>query len=281
MGPDVNPVPKAPAVTSFASSFAFLPARRRKALAAVYAFCRATDDIVDRDEPAAARGERLRAWKGDLDRALAGGAADPVLTGLAAVAAEYGIPHRHFHDLVRGVAMDLALVRYASFAELEEYCSLVASAAGLMCLDIFGRRNARTEEFARRLGIALQLTNVIRDVGADAALGRIYLPAEDLSRFGCSPDDILAGRDSDRFRALLAAQAERAETWYAGASSALDRSDLAAMRPARVMQALYHSLLGKIRRGSFDVLHRTVRLTPAEKFAVALRHGVLDRVLPA
>jgi phytoene synthase len=212
--------------------------------------------------------------------ALAGAGNHPVLTGLAAVAAEYGIPHRHFHDLVRGVGMDLTVARYATFADLEEYCGLVASAVGLMCLDIFGRRNARTEEYARRLGIALQLTNVIRDVGADAGMGRIYLPLEDLSRFGCTPDEVLSGRDSDRFRALLAAQAERAESFYAGASAALDRSDLAAMRPARVMQSIYHRLLRKIRRLSFDVLHRTIRLSRAEKFAVVVRHGVLGRVLP-
>jgi phytoene synthase len=281
MGPDVTPGPPQTGVTTFSASFAFLPAARRKALGAVYAFCRATDDIADGAEPAGVREERLQSWKADLDRALAGAGGHPVLVGLAAVAAEYGIPHRHFHDLVRGAGMDLAPVRYATFAELEEYCRLVASAVGLMCLDIFGRRNERTEEYARKLGVALQLTNVIRDVGADARMGRIYLPLEDLTRFGCTPDEVLSGRDSDRLRALLAMQAGRAESYYAGASSVLDRSDLAAMRPARVMQATYHSLLRKIRRLSFDVMNQTVRLSSAQKFGIALRHGVLGGIFPS
>jgi 15-cis-phytoene synthase len=279
VGPDVTP-PRAAADaqgrTSFSASFAFLPAQRRKALAAVYAFCRATDDIADRqEEPAGTRAERLRAWKSDLDRALAGGPAPPVLTELASVASRYDIPRHLFGDLVRGVGMDLATVRYSTFAELEEYCRLVASAVGLMCLDIFGRRNHRTEAYARDLGIALQLTNIIRDVRADASMGRVYIPLEDLGRFGCATDELLSGADSDRFRRLLAFQADRAETFYARASAALDRSDLAAMRPALVMQAIYHRLLRNIRRSSYDVLGRTIRVTRAERLAIAVRHGVL------
>jgi phytoene synthase len=282
VGPDVTPPATAtPVRTNFSASFAFLPAPGRKALAAVYAFCRATDDIVDREEPAETRAVRLREWEADLDRALAGGSAAPVLMELAAVSKDYGIPRHLFHDLVRGVGMDLSTVRYPAFTDLEEYCTLVASAVGLMCLDIFGRRNARTEEYARALGIALQLTNIIRDVGADAAMGRIYLPLEDLGRFGCTPDEILSGRDSDRFRRLLAYQAERAEGYYARAAAALDRSDLAPMRPARVMQAIYHRLLHNIRRSSFDVLGRTIRVSRGERLAIAVRHGVLGRLFPA
>jgi phytoene synthase len=270
----------APARTNFSSSFAFLPAPRRKALAAVYAYCRATDDIADAEGSAGEKAERLRGWKEELRRALSGGSADPVLAGLAAVAAEYGIPRGPFFDLVRGVEMDLATVRYATFGELEEYCRLVASAVGLMCLDIFGRRNGRTEEYARTLGIGLQLTNIIRDVGTDAKMGRIYLPLEDLDRFRCAPGDILAGRDPGRFRDLLEFQASRAEEYYARASAALDRSDLRAMRPARVMQAVYHRLLLNIRRSSYDVLGRTVRVSGPQRFAIAVRHGVFGWLYP-
>lgn len=281
MGPDLTPPPASPSArTSFSASFAFLPAPRRKALAAVYAFCRATDDIVDRPEPVAARAERLHTWERDLERALAGGPGPPVLTELAIVAAEYGIPLHLFHDLVRGVGMDLGTVRYATFAGLEEYCRLVASAVGLMCLDIFGLRNSRTEEYARDLGIALQLTNIIRDAGTDGAMGRLYLPLEDLDRFGCSPEEILSGRDSDRLRRLLAFEADRAEGYYAKASAALRRSDLGPMRPARVMQAIYHRLLGNLRRSSFDVLGRTVRVSGPERLAIAVRHGIFGRLFP-
>jgi phytoene synthase len=247
----------------------------------VYAFCRATDDIADRqNEPDGSRAERLREWKADLDRALDGGPAPRVLAELAAVAAQYGIPRHLFGDLVRGVGMDLATVRYSTFAELEEYCRLVASAVGLMCLDIFGRRNHRTESYARDLGIALQLTNIIRDVRADGSMGRIYLPIEDIGRFGCTADELLSGRDSDRFRRLLAFEADRAESYYARAAAALDRSDLTAMRPALVMQAIYHRLLRNIRRSSYDVLGSSVRVTQLQRLAIVLRHGVLGGFIP-
>lgn len=280
MGPDVTRGGVTPTGTSFSASFAFLPERRRRALAAVYAFCRASDDIADGDGPADLKAARLAAWSDDLDRALAGGAADPVLTGLAAVAAEYGIPHPLFRDLVRGVGMDLAKSRYRSYAELEAYCLLVASAVGLMCLDVFGRRNPRTEAYARDLGVAMQITNIIRDVGTDARIGRIYLPLEDLERFGCPVDDILTLRDSGRLRTLLSFEADRAEGLYARASSALEPSDARAMTPARVMQAIYHRLLRKMRGSSFDVLGRTFAVSRAERAVIAVRHGLLGALLP-
>ena len=266
--------------TNFDASFLFLPPPRRKALGAVYAFCRATDDIADRDEPGALRAARLREWKEDLERALSGKPAPPVLAELASVSREFRIPHRHYFDLLRGVGMDVATVRYATFPDLEEYCTLVASAVGLMCLDIFGRRNERTERYAREVGIALQLTNIIRDVGVDASMGRLYLPLDDVARFGCSTEEILAARDSGEFRRLLRFQADRAEEYYSLASAALDRSDLPAMRPARVMQGIYHRLLTNIRRASFDVLGGRMRVSRAARLSVAIRYGVLERLFP-
>jgi phytoene synthase len=267
--------PASQARTSFAYSFPFLPRARRKALGAVYDFCRATDDIVDGEGSPAEKTARLRRWDDELDLAFAAGSAEPVLNGAAAVSKEYGIPGGLFHDLVKGVGMDITTSRYHSFGDLREYCRLVASAVGLMCLDIFGRRNPRTESYAGSLGVALQLTNIIRDVGVDARMGRIYLPLEDLRAFGCAEEEILAGRDSERFRRLMAFQAGRAEEFYAAAGGALDAADLPAMKPALVMEKIYHRTLARIRAAGYDVLRGPVRLSRAEQLAVAIRYGVL------
>lgn len=277
MGPDVTKgrgaAPSA-AATNFAASFAFLPAPRRAALAAVYAFCRETDDIADGGGTPEEKSARLASWKEDLDRALAGGQAAPVLAALAEAASGYGIPRRHFDDLLRGVGMDIGPVRFRTFTELEEYCTLVASAVGLMCLDIFGRRNERTERYAREVGIALQLTNIIRDVAPDASMGRLYLPLDDCARFDCPADGILARRDSPELRRLLGFEASRAEEYYRRASAALDPSDLPAMRPARIMQETYRILLRKMRRSSFDVLGRRASVSRLRRLIVALRSGL-------
>ncbi len=266
-----------PVRTSFAYSFPFLPARRRRALATVYSFCRATDDIVDGPGSAGEKRARLDRWRRDLADALSAGSDLPLLNELARVSGEFSVPAHLFHDLVRGVAMDLDTARYRSFDSLKEYCHLVASTVGLMCLGIFGRWNPRTEEYARTVGIALQLTNIIRDVRADAAMGRIYLPLEDLGTHGCSEEEILAGRDSDRFRRLMEFQASRAEAWYAKAGSLLDSSDLPAMRPARIMEEIYHRTLRKIAASGYDVLGGTIRISRPARLAVAFRYGVLGR----
>ncbi len=269
-----------PVRTSFAYSFPFLPGPRRRALETVYAFCRASDDIVDGPGSAEEKRSRLDRWKRDLSGAFSigsGSSGEPLLAELAGVSGEYGIPASLFHDLVRGVEMDLGPSRYRSFEELRSYCHLVASTVGLMCLDIFGRRNARTEEYARTVGIALQLTNIIRDVGTDAGMGRIYLPLDDLDAFGCSAGDILARRDSDGFRRLVAFQTERAEGYYKKAGSLLDGSDQSAMRPARIMEEIYHRILRKIGDSGYDVLGRTIRLSRPAQLGVAIRYGILGK----
>ena len=284
MGPDVTSRADdgTPAVrTSFSYSFPFLPAARRSALGTVYAFCRAADDIVDNQGSREEKLSRLRRWREELTLAFAGGSAEPLLNELADVSRRYGIPTGLFHDLVRGVEMDLPTARYATFEGLREYCHLVASTVGLMCIDIFGRRNPRTEEYARTLGMALQLTNIVRDVGADARMGRIYLPLEDLRRFGCTEEEILSTRDSDRFRRLMEFQASRAEGYYAKAGSVLEASDLPAMRPARIMEEIYHRTLRKIGNSGYDVLARTIRISRPAQLAVAFRYGVLGKYFPA
>jgi len=261
--------------SSFHYSFWLLPAGKRRALGTVYDFCRATDDIVDNDGPAEEKLSRLREWTSELRLAAAGESVHPVLAPLAETSRRFGIPFDHYFDLIRGVEMDLTTARYRTFEELKGYCELVASSVGLMCLGIFGRKNERTEAYAGRLGLALQLTNIIRDVGTDARSGRIYLPLEDLERYGCAEADILAGMKPPRFAELMAFEASRAEGYYASAEAALGGGgDARAMAPARVMAGIYRATLRKIAAAGYDVLGRPVRLAAGTKFLIALRHGL-------
>jgi len=264
----------AAAGSSFRYSFWLLPPDRRRALAAVYNFCRATDDIVDGEGSREEKTDALERWKSELRLAERGSSKHPVLVPLREASARYDIPFPHCFDLVRGVEMDLSATRYETFPELETYCELVASSVGLMCLGIFGRRNERTEEYARQLGRALQLTNIIRDVAADAALGRVYIPQEDLVRFGCAESDLLAGKRPPGFGELMSFQASRAEAYYAAAESTLRPDDRPAMAPARVMAGIYHETLRKIGRSGYDVFNGTVRLAAPVKFLIALRQGL-------
>lgn len=268
-----------PVGTSFRYSFPFLRSDRRRALGTVYAFCRATDDIVDEPGNVGGKRARLQHWSGELTAAFGLGSTEPLLNDVAAVARTWSIPRGLFHDIVRGVGMDLSVERYDTFEALREYCHLVASTVGLICIDIFGRRNPGTEAYASNLGIALQLTNIIRDVGPDAAMGRIYIPLDDLRAAGCTEEEILSRRDSDRFRRLLAMQASRADDFYSAARSALADDDLPAMRPARIMEAVYHGTLRKIRDSGYDVLGRTIRLSKPAQLGIALRQGLLERFM--
>jgi len=172
--------------TNFYYSFSLLPRPQREALHAVYAFCRYTDDIVDEEPDPGRKAVRLRRWRMELGRALGGTSVFPLLNQISAVARRFSIPVELFHDLIRGMEMDLTRTRYQRFDDLHEYCYLVASTVGLMCRPIFGALNPSTRAYAVNLGIALQLTNILRDVKDDARRGRIYLPLEDLERFGCA-----------------------------------------------------------------------------------------------
>ena len=182
------------ASSNFYYAFMLLPAERRRALYAVYAFCRFVDDIAD-DESVAEPAELLRRWRDELERAYGGNPARAVSRALADASRRFNIPRRHFEEVIAGVEMDLARKRYETFQELRLYCYRVASAVGLICIEIFGYTNPAACQYAERLGIAFQLTNIIRDVSEDAARGRIYLPLEDLARFGVTEADILGGRD--------------------------------------------------------------------------------------
>jgi 15-cis-phytoene synthase len=242
--------------SNLALAFVLLPRERREAMSALYAFCREVDDVADEERlEVSERRRRLAAWREDIGRAFEG--REPrfeVNRELQPVIARYGLPFVHFDELLRGVEMDLDIKRYGTYGELEQYCHRVASVVGLLSIEIFGYRNARCREYALALGRALQFTNILRDVGIDAARDRIYLPMEELERSGVRPEEILERRYSERFRELATRVARRAVGYYREAREVLPREDRRSMIAAELMGAVYWRLLGKLERGGFDVL---------------------------
>jgi phytoene synthase len=255
--------------SSFYYSFLFLPPPRRRAITALYAFCREVDDAVDEATDPGVAAAKLAWWRGEVRAAFAGTPQHPVAQALAPVVAEYRLPETHFQAVIDGMAMDLERSRYLDFAELEAYCHRVAGVVGLMSAEIFGYANPATLQYARDLGIAFQLTNIVRDVGEDARRGRIYLPQEDLARHGVAAADVLQRRGGDAFRALMAAEVGRAREWHDRAIAALPPEDRAAQRPGLVMAAIYRALLDEIARDGYAVLDHRVALTPLRKFWIA------------
>ncbi len=255
--------------SSFYYSFLFLPPERRRAITALYAFCREVDDVVDEvSDPDVAR-TKLAWWRQEVAAAFAGTPAHPVTQALRGVVGAYALPQEHFQAVIDGMQMDLERSRYLDFADLERYCHRVAGVVGLMSAEIFGRTQAATLQYAHDLGIAFQLTNIIRDVGEDARRGRIYLPQDELARYGVAPSALLRREESDAFRALMAAQVARAREWYARARSALPDADRRAQRPGLIMAAIYRTLLDEIERDGYGVLDRRIALTPLRKFWIA------------
>lgn len=258
--------------TSFYYSFTLLPKHKREAIQAVYAFCRYTDDLVDEGPDEPKKVVLLRRWRMELARALSGASTLPLLNQLAATARRFNIPVDHFYELIRGVEMDLTKKRYATFEELSEYCYLVASSVGLMCRQIFGYKNESTREYAINLGIALQLTNILRDVKDDARRGRIYLPLEDLRRFGVTEDDILAHRYTHKFVDLMRYECNRARVFFDAARDALKDEDKHYFFAARVMWSIYAHLLRRIERSGYNVFERRISLPKPLKLLIALRY---------
>jgi phytoene synthase len=209
--------------------------------------------------------ELLARWREELERVFNGTPAHPISRALAHNVRRFAIPRRYLEEIIDGVEMDLGRTRYASFEELRLYCYRVASAVGLVCIEIFGYRNPRTRQYAEQLGIAFQLTNIIRDVSEDAGRGRIYLPLEDLARFGVREDEILRGIDTRELRRLLAFEVERARSFYAQAEQALPAEDRAAMVCAEAMRSIYHALLERIASQGCGVIGRRYRLSTPRK----------------
>ena len=257
--------------SSFYYSFLFLPAERRRAITALYAFCREVDDAVDDSGDPQIAAAKLAWWRAELANLYAGRPQHPVTRALGAFTEKYSIDEKRLNEIIDGMEMDLRQTRYLDWAGLQTYCYRVASVVGLLAAGIFGYRDARTLEYATSLGIAFQLTNIIRDVGEDARKNRVYLPIEDLKRFGVPAADILQSRETAEFRALMEFEAERARGYYRDAMSALPVEDRRAQRPGLVMAAIYRSLLDEIQREGFHVLTRRTSLTPLRKFWIAWR----------
>jgi phytoene synthase len=258
--------------TSFYYSFTLLPRQKREALHAVYAFCRYTDDIVDEGTDQEKKGILLRKWRMELGRALRGASDFPLLNQLSATARKFNIPVDHFHDLIRGMEIDLRKTRYATFEELREYCYLVASSVGLMCRQIFGYRNDSTRDYAINLGIALQLTNILRDIKEDAKRGRIYLPLEDLHRFGYTEEDLLACRYTPEFVNLMRFECDRASTYFDTARAALKTEDRRQFFAARIMWSIYAHTLRRIMQSNYNVFERRISIPGLLKVLITFRY---------
>lgn len=255
--------------TTFYYSFLVLPPEKRAAIIAVWDFCRAVDDAVD--EPQGREpGLTLSRWREELGRLYEDGRPATVQgQRLLPFIRQFKLPKSAFEDLIDGVAMDLERVRYDTFEVLRQYCLRVASAVGLICVEIFGYSDLHTRDYAIDLGIALQLTNIIRDVPVDLERGRVYIPTEDLNRFGCTEEDLRAGVVTDNLRQLLAFQAERARKFYRKAEAALPPLDERRLIAARIMGAIYLDLLRTIERSGYDVFRRRVRVSRPRQAMIA------------
>ena len=255
--------------SSFYYSFMFLPAERRQAITALYAFCREVDDVVDECHDLSLAQTKLEWWRQEVGRIYGGLPTHPVGHALKDVLKGFRLPQEQLLEIIDGMAMDLSQTRYLDFKGLQLYCYRVASVVGLLAAEIFGYQDRQTLKYAHDLGLAFQLTNIIRDVGEDARRGRIYLPIEDLQRFDVPAKDLLEARYSDAFRELMAFQAERAEKFYDQAFAQLPAIDRKAQRPGLVMAAIYRTLLREIARDGFLVLDRRTSLTPLRKVWLA------------
>jgi phytoene synthase len=264
--------------SSFYYAFLFLPAPRRAAITAFYAFCREVDDVVDEvSDPGVAR-TKLAWWQAEVAKSFAGQPSHPVMQALMPHVAEYGIEQRHLQAVVEGCQMDLEQTRYLDFAGLARYCHLVAGVVGEVAARIFGQTEAATTEYAHKLGLAFQLTNIVRDVGEDAMRGRIYLPVNELQQFDVKAHEILKRQYSDRFTALMRFQAERAHRCYDEALALWPAAVRRAQKPGLMMASIYRTLLREIERDGFQVLHQRVRLTPLRKFWLAWKVQALGRM---
>jgi len=263
--------------SNFYYAFLTLPRPRRDALYAVYAFCRLVDDVADlgaeRGADREAQRAELRRWREDVARCFAPGAVPehPVARRLQAAVRAFAIPRAALLAILDGVEMDLDRVEYETAEALGPYCYRVAGAVGLCCIEIFGYTDPRAREYAVHLGTALQLTNILRDVGADARAGRVYLPREDLRAFGVTPDDLRAGRYSEAFVRLMAHQAARARRAYAAAAARFPPADARSLVPAEIMGRIYFALLEEIEARGFRVFGERITVPTRRKLAIALR----------
>jgi len=261
--------------TNFYYAFLFLPKAKREALYAVYAFARLVDDAVDRAPSPRAAADAVAGWREELDRVYSGAAhqpfGHPVARQLSVVVHQFRLPRDLFDALIDGVEMDLTHQRYDTFEQLSRYCYRVASVVGLICIEIFGYRNPATKDYAVAQGMAFQLTNILRDIRTDAAKGRIYLPQEELARFGYGEAELLAHRRNDAFVELMTFQCERARAYYDKAAGLLPAEDRRSMLASEIMGGIYRQLLGEIEGRHYNVFEEEIRLSAPTKLLIALR----------
>jgi len=264
--------------SSFTLSFRLLPEPRRRAMTALYAFCRAVDDVVDDITDPVPAYTVLAWWRDEVGRLYEGAPRHPVTRALLPAVRDYTLPREHFEAILDGMAMDLQHGGFADFEALRLYCHRVAGVVGLLSARIFGYRDASTETYAARLGLALQLTNIVRDVGEDAMRGRIYLPADELRAHGVLPGDVLARRESPGFAALMAIQITRARSTFSEALAVLPDCDRRSQRPGLVMAAVYRTLLEEIATSGSRVLREKTSLPPLRKALIGLQVALTGRL---
>lgn len=255
--------------SSFYYSFLFLPPEQKKAMMALYAFCREVDDIVDECTNKEVAQKKLAWWHTEIDHVFNGEPQHPIGKALTRIKDRFPLKKHLFEEILQGMAMDLTYQGYQTFEDLRLYCHCVASAPGLLAAEIFGYENPNTLEYAKNLGIAFQLVNIIRDVGEDANRGRVYLPEDELAQFSLTSQDILEKKYTENFKALMIYQAKRARDYYEKALLALPESDKYRQRCGIIMAAIYFSLLKEIESLDFNVMNQRVSLTPLRKLWIA------------
>jgi 15-cis-phytoene synthase len=264
--------------SSFYYAFLFLPPPRRAAITAFYAFCREVDDVVDEVNETSVAQAKLAWWQSEVAQAFAGTPSHPVMKALMPSVAAYGLEQAQLQAVIRGCQMDLEQTRYLDFPALQRYCHLVAGVVGEVSARIFGQTQPATTDFAHTLGLAFQLTNIIRDVGEDAMRGRIYLPVNELQQFDVKAHEILQRKHSERFVALMRFQAERAHALYDEALALLPAEDRRAQKPGLMMASIYRTLLREIEEEDFAVLKQRISLTPLRKLWLAWKVQALGRM---
>jgi len=255
--------------SSFYYSFLFLPPERRRAITALYAFCREVDDTVDETSDQSVARIKLAWWRNEVTQMFTGTPTHPVMLALQPHLATYDLKQEHLLAIIDGMEMDLDQSRYLDYPNLKKYCWHVAGVVGILSASIFGVTNPQTLRYAEALGLAFQLTNIIRDVGEDARKGRIYLPINELQQFNVTAADLLNARHSEKFEALMKFQADRAQKLYDEAFALLPQDDRRAQRPGLMMAAIYRTLLDEIERDGFHVLNQKISLTPLRKLWLA------------